>query len=263
MGGLFGLMIGSFLNVIIHRLPKMLEFQWRRECAESLNITLSDMESTPKPYNIAFPASHCPNCAHQLKIYENIPLLSFIIQRGRCRVCMMPISWNYPIIEALMGINTALLIAHFGLTTQALASIIFSGILIAASVIDLKHQLLPDILTLPLLWLGLALSLGKIFIDPNTAIIGAMAGYLTLWSIYWLFRFLTGKEGMGYGDFKLLAALGAWVGWQKLPLLLLFSSLVGTVIGILLITIYRRDRHQPIPFGPFLAAAGWIILLWG
>jgi leader peptidase (prepilin peptidase)/N-methyltransferase len=197
-------------------------------------------------------------------VLENIPLLSFLIQLGRCRACGGAIPWRYPAVEAISGLSAAMVIWHFGPTWQALAVLYFTWTLIAASVIDLEHQLLPDVLTIPLLWFGLALSLGEIiFIDPSTAIIGAMAGYISLWSVYWGFRLLTGKEGMGYGDFKLLAALGAWVGWRMLPIVVLLSSLVGAVVGISLILIKGRDHRQPIPFGPFLAVAGWISLLWG
>ena len=261
--GLFGLMIGSFLNVVIHRLPKMLELQWRQDCAAiNENNNGSTNEIFINSYNLAFPASHCPYCNHTLSVYENIPLISFIMQRGRCRWCHIPISWRYPLIEAITGISAAFLICHFGMTTQALAAFCFTAILITASAIDLEHQLLPDLLTLPLLWLGLILSLWRIFIEPSTAIIGAVLGYLSLWIIYWGFKLLTGKEGMGYGDFKLLAALGAWLGWQSLPLVVLLSSFVGSIIGILLIIIYGHNRNHPIPFGPLLAAAGWITLIW-
>ncbi|CAK0754884.1 Leader peptidase / N-methyltransferase [Gammaproteobacteria bacterium] len=261
--GLLGLVVGSFLNVVIHRLPRMLERQWRLECAASLKTTLLESDITPASYNLALPASHCPRCGHVLLARENIPLLSFLLQRGRCRSCGEAIPWRYPVIEAITGLSAAFVVWHFGPTTQAFATLCFTGILIAASAIDLEHQILPDVLTLPLLWLGLALSLHGVFVDSSTAIIGAMAGYLSLWSVYWGFRLLTGKEGMGYGDFKLLAALGAWMGWRTLPLVLFFSSLVGAVVGILLIITRGRSRHQPIPFGPFLAVAGWIVLLWG
>ena len=260
MAGLLGLTVGSFLNVVIHRLPRMLDQQWRTQCVELLEATL------PVPttiYNLALPASHCPHCGHTLTALENIPLVSFLLQRGRCRACKADISRCYPMIEALAGIGAAIVVWHFGPTWQAVAALCFTWTLIAASGIDLEHQILPDVITLPLLWLGLFLSLGGMFIAPSTAIIGAMAGYLSLWGVYWAFRLLTGKEGMGYGDFKLLAALGAWIGWQTLPILILLSSLVGAVLGISLVIIGGRDRRQPIPFGPFLAAAGWITLLWG
>lgn len=263
MAGVMGLVVGSFLNVVVHRLPKMLERQWRLQCAEFLETTKQKAETTSTTYNLALPASHCPNCGHYLTIFENIPVLSFLFLRGRCRACGTPISWRYPVIEALTGLSTGIVIWHFGLTGQALAVLCFTWTLIVAAAIDLEHHLLPDILTLPLMWLGLALSLGERFVNPTTAIIGAMAGYLFLWSVYWIFRLLTAKEGMGYGDFKLLAALGAWVGWQTLPLVVLLSSLVGALVGIVLIIVVGRDRRQPIPFGPFLAVAGWIGLFWG
>ncbi|CAK0742056.1 Leader peptidase / N-methyltransferase [Gammaproteobacteria bacterium] len=258
-----GLMVGSFLNVVIHRLPRMLEQQWRLQCAECSEASPTTPTPAPTTYNLALPASHCPGCGHTLTVIENIPLLSFLMQRGRCRACGIPISRRYPMIETIAGLSGAVVVWHFGLTWQAGAALGLSWTLIAASAIDLEHQLLPDVITLPLLWFGLALSLGGIFVGPSTAIIGAMAGYLSLWGVYWIFRLLTGKEGMGYGDFKLLAALGAWMGWQTLPVVVLFFSLVGAVVGIALILAGGRDRRQPIPFGPFLAAAGWIALLWG
>lgn len=260
--GLLGLVVGSFLNVVIHRLPKILVRRWKTECAQWLNTTLPSEEEN-SVYNLAMPASHCPHCTHRLSALENIPLVSFLIQRGKCRDCQARISWRYPITEGLASMLAMVMAVHFGPTWQGMAAIGFSWTLIAASLIDAEHQLLPDILTLPLLWLGLTLSLGNVFLDPKTAILGVVAGYLSLWSVYWVFRLLTGKEGMGYGDFKLLAALGAWLGWQKLPIVVLLSSLVGAAVGITWVVLGKQDRRQPIPFGPFLATAGWITLLWG
>ncbi|CAK0768932.1 Leader peptidase / N-methyltransferase [Gammaproteobacteria bacterium] len=260
--GLLGLVVGSFLNVVIHRLPKILVRRWQAECAQWLNTT-SLTEKENSTYNLAVPASHCPQCRHRLGALENIPLVSFLIQRGKCRNCQVAISWRYPITEALASVLAVVMALHFGPTWQGVAAIALSWTLVAASLIDAEHQLLPDVLTLPLLWLGLVLSLGNVFLDSKTAILGVMAGYLSLWSVYWVFRLLTGKEGMGYGDFKLLAALGAWLGWQKLPIVVLLSSLVGAAVGITWVILGKQDRRQPIPFGPFLAAAGWITLLWG
>ncbi|CAK0764885.1 Leader peptidase / N-methyltransferase [Gammaproteobacteria bacterium] len=263
MAGLFGLMVGSFLNVVVHRLPRMLDQQWRTQCAELLETPPVSPVATPATYNLALPASHCPHCGHTLSAFENIPLISFLLQRGCCRACGVAISWRYPAVEAIAGVGAAVVVWHFGSTWPAVAALFFTWTLIAASAIDLDHQILPDVITLPLLWAGLALSLWGAFVAPATAIIGAMAGYLSLWSVYWVFRLLTGKEGMGYGDFKLLAALGAWTGWQTLPVLIFLSSLVGAVVGIALVVMSGRDRRKPIPFGPFLAAAGWINFLWG
>jgi len=258
--GLLGLVVGSFLNVVIHRLPRMIERQWRRDCAES--------QGNPPPvstdtYHLALPGSHCPHCGHTLTPWENIPVISFLWQRGRCRKCNKDISWRYPAVELLAALSAIIVANHFGPTGQMLAALGLTWTLIAASAIDLEHQLLPDILTLPLMWAGLALSLESVFVDPATAIIGAITGYIALWSVYWSFRLFTGKEGMGYGDFKLLAALGAWLGWANLTLVVLLSSLVGSIIGISLVLFGRHDYQRPLPFGPFLAAAGWIALLWG
>ncbi len=258
--GLLGLVVGSFLNVVIHRLPKMLERQWQQDCAE---ITSQGGESrVPVTYNLLLPRSHCPKCNHTLTVRENFPLLSFLLQRGCCRGCGASISWRYPLIEAISGLGAAIVVWHFGPTFQAIAALFLTWTLIAASAIDLEHQLLPDVMMLPLLWAGVALSLWEVYVDPTQSIIGVMAGYVSLWSVYWLFRLLTGKEGMGHGDFKLLAALGAWMGWQMLPAVVFLSSLVGAVVGVTLVVL-GRDRNRPIPFGPFLATAGWVSLLWG
>lgn len=257
---IFGLMIGSFLNVVIYRLPLMMNREWRSQCAELLEL---DAPAQQEPFNLAFPGSHCPACKHPIGALENIPLLSYLLQRGKCRHCATPISIRYPIIELITGILSAAVIWQFGVGWQGLFVLLFTWVLIALTLIDFDHQLLPDSLTLPLLWLGLLLSLATVFVDAHASIIGAAVGYLLLWSVYWLFKLVTGKEGMGYGDFKLLAALGAWMGWQAIPLIVLLSSLVGALVGISLILFRGRDRQLPIPFGPYLAAAGWIAMMWG
>jgi leader peptidase (prepilin peptidase)/N-methyltransferase len=257
---LIGLVVGSFLNVVIHRLPKMMEQQWHRDCQE-LEGKLSDQEQAP--YDLSRPASHCPKCGHRIRPWENIPIISWLLLKGRCSQCKSLISPRYPIIEAVTAILSLVVALHFGFSWATLAALLLTWALIALSVIDFDVQLLPDDITLPFLWLGLLISLGDLFTDPRTALIGAAAGYLSLWSVYQLFKRLTGKEGMGYGDFKLLAMLGAWLGWHYLPQIILLSALVGAVIGILLIVVRGRDRNIPIPFGPYLAAAGWISLMWG
>ncbi len=258
---LFGLLIGSFLNVVILRLPARLEWQWKRDSRELLELP-AEATSGPPP-DLVFARSHCPQCGHHLSAWENIPLLSFLLLRGHCRNCRAPISWQYPTVELLTGIAMAVCVWQFGIGWQALAAITCSAILIALTGIDLRTSLLPDQLTYPLLWIGLLLSVFGVFVAPATAIIGAAAGYLSLWSVYWLFKLATGKEGMGFGDFKLLAALGAWCGWQGVLPIVLISALVGAVIGSIWLALRGRDRATPIPFGPYLAMAGWIQLLWG
>jgi leader peptidase (prepilin peptidase) / N-methyltransferase len=263
--GLFSLLVGSFLNVVIHRLPLMMERQWRQEATETLiaeGHTLSSVEDTG-PYNLWTPRSSCPDCGHRITALENIPLLSYLFLRGRCSDCGTRIPLRYPLVEAATALLSILVMWHFGFTWQAGAALIFTWALLALSVIDLRTTLLPDAITLPALWLGLILNLGGMFTDTTSSLIGAVAGYLSLWLLYHGFRLLTGKEGMGFGDFKLFALIGAWLGWQILPLVILLSSLVGAVVGITLIVVYGRDRAQPIPFGPYLAAAGFIALLWG
>jgi leader peptidase (prepilin peptidase)/N-methyltransferase len=260
--GALGLVVGSFLNVVIHRLPIMMNRAWTSECREHLGETVPESEKQTR-FNLLTPASRCPDCNHRISILENIPVISYLLLRGRCAECGTAISVRYPIVElttALLSIITAL---HFGYSVQMLMALGFTWALVPLFLIDFDHQILPDSITLPLLWAGLVLSLFNVFVDAHSSIIGAVAGYLSLWSIYHLFRLVTGKEGMGYGDFKLLAAIGAWVGWQALPVVILFSSVVGAGIGILLILFKGRDHSQPIPFGPFLAAAGWMTLLWG
>jgi leader peptidase (prepilin peptidase)/N-methyltransferase len=256
---LFGLLVGSFLNVVILRLPPWLEWHWRRDAREILELPPADETSPP---NIVVQSSACPKCGHRLAPWENLPLVSFVLLRGRCRGCGTAISWQYPAIELLTGLAFAACVWRFGATPQALAAIAASGLLIAMSGIDFRTTLLPDGLTYPLLWLGLALSLTGLFVTPVQAIVGAIAGYLSLWTVYWGFKLLTGKEGMGYGDFKLLAGLGAWCGaWGLLPIVLM-SSFLGAFVGIAL-ALRGRDRAVPMPFGPFLAAAGWVQLMWG
>jgi leader peptidase (prepilin peptidase)/N-methyltransferase len=258
--GILGLVVGSFLNVVIYRLPIIMEREWRQQCALLLNQTLA--ETTPS-FNLAYPRSHCPHCQHQLTALENIPLISYLWQRGRCTACQRPIPLRYPLVEIFSALLAIITTWHFGYGLPLLGALLLTWILLAASVIDIDHYLLPDQLTLPFLWLGILCNLFGWYTDLPSSVIGAMAGYLSLWSVYWLFKLFTGKEGMGYGDFKLLAMLGAWMGWQALLLIVLLSSLVGAIVGITLILFRGRHRDQPIPFGPYLAAAGWLYLLWG
>ncbi len=258
--GLLGLIIGSFLNVIIYRLPIMMQQEARLQCAELLNVPVSQSSQS---FNLIQPRSHCPHCGHQVTMLENIPLVSFIWQRGQCTACHQAISWRYPFIELLSASLAIILAWQFGFTWQLLGALTLTWILLALSMIDFDHQLLPDSLTLPGLWLGLGVNLFNLYTNIETSVIGAIAGYLFLWSIYWIFKLLTGKEGMGYGDFKLLALLGAWLGWQPLPSIILISSFLGALVGISLIIIRQHDKNVPIPFGPYLAFAGWIYLLWG
>ncbi len=259
---LLGLMVGSFINVVIHRVPLMLERTWSQQCREHLELAADDQPGTG-PFNLLTPGSRCPHCGHRISAIENIPLISYLMLRGRCRSCSTRISPRYPVIEMLTAVLSVVTVIHFGFTLQAAAALAFTWMMIPLCMIDYDTQLLPDPMTLSLLWGGLALSLAGVFVDSQTSIIGAMAGYLSLWSIYHIFRLLTGKEGMGYGDFKLLGAIGAWTGWQALPVVILFSSVVGALTGIALIVLRSRERGQPMPFGPFLAGAGWITLLWG
>jgi leader peptidase (prepilin peptidase) / N-methyltransferase len=260
--GLFslGLVVGSFLNVVIYRLPLMMESRWRRDCCELLEV---EHEKQDAHLNLATPNSHCPVCKTAIKPWQNIPVLSYLLLRGKCGNCATPISPRYPFLELVTGLMTLSLAWFFDLSPALLGAALLTWLLIVLTVIDIDHQLLPDDITLPLLWMGLLFNLSATYVSLSDAVIGAMAGYLILWSIYWIFRLLTGKEGMGYGDFKLLAALGAWLGWQALPLIILLSSLVGAVCGIALMIIKRRGKDIPIPFGPYLAMAGWIALLWG
>ncbi|GMQ76381.1 MAG: A24 family peptidase [Gammaproteobacteria bacterium] len=258
---LLGLVVGSFLNVVIHRLPKMMEHEWRRQCAEML-----DDGARPDPhqaYNLVVPRSRCPSCDHRITALENVPVLSYLALRGRCSECGWRIPLRYPTIELLTGLLSVIVVWRFGLSIQAGGALLLTWALIALSFIDFDTQFLPDSITLPLLWLGLAFNLADTYTTTQASVIGAIAGYLTLWSVFHLFRLLTGKEGMGYGDFKLLALLGAWLGWSALPLIVLLSSLVGAAIGIAMIALRGHDKNIPIPFGPYLAIAGWIALMWG
>jgi leader peptidase (prepilin peptidase)/N-methyltransferase len=259
VAGLFGLMVGSFLNVVIHRLPKMMEQDWQCQCAELRG------ESPPvaEPLTLAIPRSRCPNCGHQITALENIPILSWLMLRGKCSGCSAPISMRYPVVEAVTGILTAFAAWHVGFGWSAAGAILFVWAMVALTGIDFDTQLLPDSITLPLVWLGLLFNLSGTYTSLSSAVIGAVAGYLSLWSVYWGFKLTTGKEGMGFGDFKLLAAIGAWLGWQMLPLTILLSSFVGAIVGIGLIVLAKRGRNVPIPFGPYLAAAGLIALFWG
>ena len=254
--GILGLLVGSFLNVVILRLPRRLEHDWTSQAREFLGHT--EPEANEAPPDLVFKGSHCPHCKHELSPLDNIPLLSFLSLRGRCRYCKTAISWQYPLVELLSGLACATLAWKFGFGWQLLAGLAFTWILIAASGIDARTQLLPDQLTLPLLWLGLLISLAPIFVDSRTSIIGAAIGWLSLWSVFWLFKLLTGKEGMGYGDFKLLAALGAWMGAMALLPIILLSSLIGAIIGSIVLASKGKDKSTPIPFGPFIAAAGWV-----
>ncbi|KXB31714.1 methyltransferase [Dechloromonas denitrificans] len=259
--GLLGLCVGSFLNVVIHRLPKMMEQEWQAQCAELRGEALSPASES---LTLSTPRSRCPACGHKISALENIPLISYLlILKGKCAGCGTSISPRYPLVEAATGLLSAYTAWHFGPTLAMVGALLLVWSLIALAAIDLDTQLLPDSITLPLLWLGIAFNLAGTIVDLPTSTIGAMAGYLALWSVYWLFKLTTGKEGMGYGDFKLLAALGAWLGWQMLPTIILLSSVVGAIVGITLIVAARHGRNVPIPFGPYLAAAGVIALFWG
>jgi leader peptidase (prepilin peptidase) / N-methyltransferase len=262
-----GLLVGSFLNVVIYRLPIILDRQWREQCAELHN---TEPPAATEPFNLVVPRSACPSCKAPITALQNIPIVSYLVLKGRCASCGVRISPRYPIIEALTGILSAAVAWKYGFGWPTAAAIVLTWFLIALTFIDVDHQLLPDSLTLPLVWIGLLLSLwapqpggGPIPVDMRSSIIGAIAGYLSLWSVYHLFRLLTGKEGMGYGDFKLFAALGAWLGWQMLLPIILFAAAVGAVVGITMIAVQGRDRAAPIAFGPFLAAAGWLALMFG
>ncbi len=255
----FGLAVGSFLNVVIHRLPKMMEREWQVECAAARGEVLP---AAPR-YDLVRPRSACPACGRRIPALENVPLLSYLWLRGKCAACRAAIGARYPVVEALTAALTAYCAWHFGFGLAAFGAMLFAWCMIALTFIDVDTQLLPDSITLPLLWAGLLVNLWGTFVDLQSAVIGATAGYLILWSVYWAFKLATGKEGMGFGDFKLLAAIGAWFGWKMLPLVILVSSLVGAVVGVVLIVLARRGREVPIPFGPYLAGAGLIALFWG
>lgn len=256
---LFGLVVGSFLNVVIHRLPKMMEREWHASC---LDLQGQQAPEQPK-YNLLVPRSTCPQCGHKITAMENIPVISYLCLRGRCKGCQARISPRYPLVELLTGLLSMGVAMQYGYSILTLFSLVFVFALVALTFIDFDTQLLPDDITLPLLWLGLALNIKYGFTDLTSAVIGAMAGYLVLWAVYWLFKLVTGKEGMGYGDFKLLAAIGAWFGWQLLPAVILLSSVVGSVIGIGLILLKGKTRQTAIPFGPFLALGGIAALFYG
>lgn len=254
-----GLAVGSFLNVVIYRLPKIMEREWQTQCAE--------LRGEPRPESevltLAIPRSRCPQCGHQISILENVPILSYAFLGGRCSACRTPISVRYPLVEGLTGLLSGYAAWHFGPTLQTAAALFFLWGMLALAFIDVDTQLLPDSITLPLLWAGLLLNVGATFVDLQSAVVGAVSGYLSLWSVYWLFKLTTGKEGMGFGDFKLLAAIGAWLGWQLLPLAILLSSLTGAVVGGAMMVVARRGRNLPIPFGPYLAIAGVVAMFWG
>ena len=256
---LLGLVVGSFLNVVIYRLPRRLEQQWTRDCAEMLG----QHAATEPLISLVRPGSQCPSCAKPIRWQNNLPVISWLWLRGRCASCEAAISMQYPLVELAAGLASGLLALQFGFSAELVAGLPFTWALIALCGIDLKHQLLPDVITLPLLWSGLLLSITGLFTDPVSSILGAAGGYLSLWLVYHAFRHITGKEGMGFGDFKLLAALGAWFGWQMLPQIVLVASLVGTLVGVTLIISRRLAQGVPIAFGPYLAAAGWIALLAG
>ncbi len=258
---LIGLIVGSFLNVVIHRLPVMMERQWQQESRAILD---PEVEPEPQPaYNLMVPASTCPSCQHKIRAWENIPVISYLFLKGKCAGCMSSISLRYPAIEIVSALMTLAIGLNCGLTVETLAFCLFGWSLLVLTMIDFDTQLLPDSITLPLLWGGLIVNSFNLVVTLDQALWGAVAGYLSLWSVYWVFKLLTGKEGMGYGDFKLLAALGAWLGWMKLPLIILLSSMVGTLAALLLIITKRQDRSNPIPFGPYLAVAGFVAMIWG
>jgi leader peptidase (prepilin peptidase)/N-methyltransferase len=255
-------MIGSFLNVVAWRLPIMMENRWREEC-KALTESSPSAPEAEQAFNLMIPRSAFPSCGHQISALENIPIISYLFLRGKCRSCQAAISVQYPLVELATALLSAFVVWKLGYTWQALGGLIFTWTLIALSIIDLKTQLLPDSMTLPLLWLGLIINLQNIFTHYSSSLLGAVFGYLSLWLVYHAFKLITGKEGMGYGDFKLLAALGAWMGWQMLPLVIILSSLLGASIGIALMVVGKHKQGVPIPFGPFLAGAGWVAFFWG
>lgn len=255
-----GLCVGSFLNVVIYRLPLMMEMEWRKSCQELTDNT-SDVIPTEDKFNLATPASKCPNCDSAIEPWQNIPVISYLLLLGKCYNCKVRIPLRYPLVELITALLTLTVAWRFGFSAEFLAGTIITWCFIALSLIDYDHQLLPDSITLPLLWLGLLASLLPVFVNSHDAIVGAAAGYIVLWGVFQIFKLLTGKEGMGFGDFKLLAAIGAWLGWQSLPTVILISSLAGSIIGLTLILITKRDKNVPIPFGPFIALAGWIYLV--
>jgi leader peptidase (prepilin peptidase)/N-methyltransferase len=262
--GVLGLCIGSFLNVVIYRLPIILHKAWHEEYAELLEKDSSVLfKESKEPFNLWFPRSQCPSCHHPLSLLDNIPIISYYLLKGRCRYCNTPITQRYPLVELLTAFLSILVAWKFGVTEHTLLGLIFTWILIALSAIDYDEMLLPDQLTMPLIWLGLLSSIiPGAWVSPIAAILGAVLGYMVLWSLYWIFKAITHKEGMGYGDFKLCAALGAWLGCQSLPMLLLVASTLGTIIGLTQILLKKHQKGDPMPFGPFLAISGWIHFIW-
>lgn len=265
----FSLLIGSFLNVVIHRLPIMMEREWREQARE-LADTPPETDLPEGRFDLLVPSSHCPSCGALISTWQNIPVISYLLLRGRCANCKSSISARYPLVEFMTAVLAATTAWHFGPGWEALLAIVLTMTLLSITMIDAGTQLIPDAIVLPLMWLGLAMSLfhplpgaNTLFIEPSDAIVGAMAGYLSLWSVFWLFKLVTGKDGMGYGDFKLLAALGAWLGWQQLPMIILMSAVVGVALNVGMIITRGKDRSIPIPFGPYLAGAGWITMIWG
>ena len=259
----FGLSVGSFLNVVVYRLPIILDREWKQQCHEYLEIEQPELSPELTKLSLSTPRSACPNCGHMITAIENIPVISYLFLRGRCSSCKNPISIQYPLVEFFTAAASVVVAYRFGITEQTIAALIFTWTLISLTLIDIHKQLLPDNLTLPLMWLGLLLALFEVFTDLQSSFIGAIACYLILWSVFQGFKIITGKEGMGYGDFKLLAALGAWLGWQLLPQIILLSSIVGTLFGIGMLVTGKTEMQNKIPFGPYLAMAGWIALIWG
>ena len=259
----FALAVGSFLNVVIYRLPLMMKRAWRSECCEFLEIKNENEQDSVQSFNLAKPASHCPSCQHKITALENIPVLSYLFLKGKCSECKTPISIRYPAIELLTGLMSLIVAWNFGYGVHLIPLLLLTWSLIALSFIDIDHQLLPDDITLPVLWLGILCNMFTLYTDIYSSVAGAMLGYMSLWSIYILFKLITGKEGMGHGDFKLLALLGAWMGWQSLPMIVILSSVCGAVVGTSMIVFRGHDRQTAIPFGPYLAMAGWIALIWG
>ena len=258
---ILGLIVGSFLNVVIHRTPIVLMRNWQRDCLELTGPAANT--ATHEKFNLITPRSRCPHCGHAISALENIPVVSYLWLHGKCSACRKPISLRYPFVEILSAMLAAVTALHFGFNAAGVAAIVLTWLLIALAFIDIDHQLLPDVMVLPFLWIGLLVNLFNVFTTPSDAVIGAVAGYLSLWIVFHLFKLVTGKEGMGYGDFKLFALFGAWFGWQSLLLIILLSSLIGALIGIGLIVFQGRDRAKPLPFGPYLAVAGWVAMLWG
>lgn len=260
--GILGLLVGSFLNVVVYRLPIMMRKGWRKECLTFLEKEEENAESKVV-FNLSQPRSRCPSCQHPISAVENIPVLSYLFLKGRCKKCKSTIAIRYPLVELTTAILSIVIAIHYGVSIQTCVALIFTWTLICLTLIDFDTQLLPDSVTLPLLWFALFISLFQVFTDPTSAIIGALAGYLSLWTVYWAFKLITGKEGMGYGDFKLLAAIGALLGWQMLPLVIMLSAFVGATIGLTMIILKGRDKNVPMPFGPYLSIAAFIALMWG